>query len=265
MWHQPCNIQTELQVHHLGRYSKHAIKSWSLILNHMRQECNKSACEWRIALYKSNQFKMVSMHSKKAPKAKRSTSSLRSFPNVPFEMVPMFVWLTEENWDSSQERLCSTSSFHASLCQAINSVMSLALCLVSQAPQHFRSSEKQVTCEGCFAHQCTCSVISLHCGMFMAVHPQVDPPLTHFSLGFPFHFSVGSSLNLWGWWHVWFDCHLLRQSSMVDCFHYYCQVGGWNCLPGWLSHHAWQWSPTLTGLWWQSHQYTLRGLADFCF
>ena len=38
-------------------------------------------------------------------------------------------------------------------------------------------------------------------------------PLMHSSLGFPFHFFVASSLNLWGWWHVWSDCHLLRQSS----------------------------------------------------
>ena len=45
--------------------------------------------------------------------------------------------------------------------------MSLALCLrvVSQAPQHFRSSEKQATCEGCFARQSICLVISLHSSM----------------------------------------------------------------------------------------------------
>ena len=51
--------------------------------------------------------------------------------------------------------------------QVINGVMSLALCLqvVSQAPQHFRSSEKQATCEGCFVRQSVCSVISLHSGM----------------------------------------------------------------------------------------------------
>ena len=38
------------------------------------------------------------------------------------------------------------SSFHASLLQAIDGVMSLALCpqVVSQAPQHFRSSETQI-------------------------------------------------------------------------------------------------------------------------
>ena len=61
-------------------------------------------------------------------------------------------------------RSSSTSSFHVSLLQAIGGVMSLALCpqVVSQAPQHFRSSEKQATCEGCLALQFICSVISLY-------------------------------------------------------------------------------------------------------
>ena len=102
---------------------------------------------------------------------------------------------------SFQGRSSSASSFHASLLQAIDVVMSLVLCpqVVSQASQHLRSSEKQATCEGCFASQSICSVVSLHSGMSRAVHPQefwkvdVDP-----SLGFPFHFSlfVASSLNL---------------------------------------------------------------------
>ena len=52
--------------------------------------------------------------------------------------------------------------------------MSLALCpqVVSQASHHFRSSEKHATCEGCFARQSVCSVVSLHSGMSRAVHPQ---------------------------------------------------------------------------------------------
>ena len=30
-----------------------------------------------------------------------------------------------------------------------------------------------------------------------------------------------------------------------------------HCLHGWWSHLVWQWNPTLTGLWWLSHQCTL--------
>ena len=117
----------------------------------------------------------------------RSTPSLRSFPNVPFETVQMFVWLTmncihlqrswrQRRWPSlvlSRKRL-SSSSFHASLLQAIDGVMSLALYpqVFSQVPQNFRSSKKQDTREGCFARQSICSVISLHSGMSRAVHPQ---------------------------------------------------------------------------------------------
>ena len=72
---------------------------------------------------------------------------------------------------SFQGRSSTTSSFNASLRQAINGVMSFALCpqVVSQASQHFRSSEKQATCEGCFAYQCVCS---LHSGMSRAVHTE---------------------------------------------------------------------------------------------
>ena len=68
----------------------------------------------------------------------------------------------------------SASSFHASLLQEINGVMSLALCpqLVSQASQHFRSSETQATCDGCFARLSICSVVSFHSDMSRAVHPQ---------------------------------------------------------------------------------------------
>ena len=99
----------------------------------------------------------------------RATPSLRSFPNVAFVRL-----IDDSPLSSFQGRSSSASSFNASLLQAINGVMSLALCLqvVSQASQHFRSSEKQATCEGCFARQSICSVVSLHSGMSRAVHPQ---------------------------------------------------------------------------------------------
>ena len=65
---------------------------------------------------------------------------------------------------SFQERSSSVSSFNASLLQATNGVMSLALCpqVVSQASQHFRSFEKQATvrsfpftpaCSGQYTHR----------------------------------------------------------------------------------------------------------------
>ena len=98
-----------------------------------------------------------------------STLSLRSFPSVALETVPMFVWLTFPMFvwlplSSFQGRLLSVSSFHASRLQVIDGVMSLALCLlvVSQTPQHFRSSQIQTTCDGCFFHQSISSLISLH-------------------------------------------------------------------------------------------------------
>ena len=77
-------------------------------------------------------------------------------------------------WNSSIVRLIDdgpVSSFHGRfLALPLVQLMVwcyLALCLqmVSQTHQHFRSSEKQTTCEGCFARQSICSVISLHSGM----------------------------------------------------------------------------------------------------
>ena len=68
--------------------------------------------------------------------------------------------------------------------------------VVSQAPQHFRSSETQVTCAGCFVPQSVCLVISLHPGLSRAVgytqrsFSKVDVDHWHIyaSLGFPFKF-----------------------------------------------------------------------------
>ena len=85
------------------------------------------------------------------------------------------VRLTDDGPLSSfQRRSSSASSFHTFLLQAIDGVMSLASCpqVVSQTAQHFRSSRMQAACEGCFACQSICSVISVHCGMSRAVHPQ---------------------------------------------------------------------------------------------
>ena len=75
----------------------------------------------------------------------------------------------------------SASSFNASLLQEINGVVSLTLCqqVVSQVPQHFRSSEKQANCEGCFSSQAICSVASLHAGMSLLFTPACPGQYTH--------------------------------------------------------------------------------------
>ena len=58
-----------------------------------------------------------------------STPSFRSFPNVGFETVQKNVRLIDDGLLSPfQGRSSSASSFHASLVQPIDSVMSLALC-----------------------------------------------------------------------------------------------------------------------------------------
>ena len=78
-----------------------------------------------------------------------STESLRSFPNVAFATVSIFVWLTMALSRPFNLRSSRASSFHASLLQAIGGGMVLALCphVVSQAPQHLRSLETQAACD----------------------------------------------------------------------------------------------------------------------
>ena len=102
---------------------------------------------------------------------------------------------------SLQGRSSSASSFHASppgdrWCDVLSFVPAGILKLLSQ---HFRSSEKQATCEGCLAPQSICSVVSLHSGMSRAVHPQeftkVDVDHQHISIWAP-NSTLTNSLNL---------------------------------------------------------------------
>ena len=88
---------------------------------------------------------------------------------VAFETVPMSMG-DDGPRSSFQGRSSSTSSFHASLLQATDGVMLLALC-----PQVLSTA----TCDGCFARQSACSVISLHSSMSRAAHPPVYL-LSHF-------------------------------------------------------------------------------------
>ena len=71
-------------------------------------------------------------------------------------------------------RSLSSSSFHASLLQVVDHVMSLAFFPTASASSSstLEIFETQATCDGCFAHQSICLVISLHFSMSKAVHPQ---------------------------------------------------------------------------------------------
>ena len=90
----------------------------------------------------SVQFRMVSMRSEKPICAPPRLSEVS--PTLALKgFHPMFVGLTMAlSRPFKDDRSSNASSF-----QAIGDVTSLALCLqvVSQAPQHFRSSEKQAT------------------------------------------------------------------------------------------------------------------------
>ena len=78
----------------------------------------------------------------------RSTQPLKSSPYFAFETVPMCVWLMMA-LSRPLKRIVERFLFPCSLLHTIDVVMSLALCsrVVSQAPQHFRSSETQITCD----------------------------------------------------------------------------------------------------------------------
>ena len=92
----------------------------------------------------SVQLKMVSMRSKKPIKAPPRLSEVSCLWNG--TTVHQSDWLGNGPLSSFQGRYSfSTFSSHASLLQAIDGVMSLALCpqVVSQASQHFRSSENK--------------------------------------------------------------------------------------------------------------------------
>ena len=158
-----------------------------------------------------------------------STPSVRSFPSVAFETVPVFLiddGLLFPRPSPPGGRWCD--------------VLGFVPAGVSQAPQHFRSSETQATYEGCFARQYICSVIPLPPIMSRVVQCthrsflRWMSTIATFQSGLPIPLFVASSSHLWGWWHVWSDCHLWRwepAQGMGDfCIYVTCINAWWGVL-----------------------------------
>ena len=149
----------------------------------------------------------------------RSTPSLRGFPSVAFETVPMFVWLT-----MTLSRPVKEDGLALPLSTPPSSRRSMVwrawLCARRLRLKFLNTSDifrDESYCDGCF-----CPPVSLlghfpwfrhvYCSTAAGVFEGGCPTLTHASLGFQPHsssFFVASSLTLWVWWHVWSD----RQSS----------------------------------------------------
>ena len=189
-----------------------------------------------------------------------STLSLRSYSMLPLKW---FQCSSDWWWPSLILKIVKHCFVYTSLLQEIGGVMPLALCwqVVSQVPQRFRAM--QASCDGYFAHQSICSVTSLHSGMARAVHPQEF-----------------SKVDVSYWCNpVWAShstfCSKLNESARMMAHEVWLSPleaiqHGWllppplsswrfwpywlHCLHGWWLHLAWRWNPTLTGLWWLSHQ-----------
>ena len=100
---------------------------------------------FEVILFSSN-FKLIHLRSEKPICAQLRLSEVS--PTLPLKQ---FHRSSDWRWTFLIlfRKFVEPSSFHASLLQAIDGVMSLALCpqVPSPDPQHFRSSETQATCD----------------------------------------------------------------------------------------------------------------------
>ena len=158
-WRLPLHRQRdgvdEVHVHHQGAKAQGLQSAQGIWWRALLVSELHSAVQFRLRWYLRSQKSPYTLHptTQKCPQCHIwSICSVRLIDNGPISLF--------------QERSPSASSFHTSLLQAVDGMMSLPLStqVVSQAPQHLRSSTKQATCESCFTHQSTCSVISIHSG-----------------------------------------------------------------------------------------------------
>ena len=129
-----CNIEHAVEL--ITNLSSITKQTFFLILS----ECQRTRIDVMIVQFSSVQFCSVQDGIYAMGKADtRSTPSLRSFTNVTFGISPNVGLIDDGPFSSSQGRSLSASSVYASLHQATDGVMSLALYpqVVSQAPKYF--------------------------------------------------------------------------------------------------------------------------------
>ena len=202
---QPGNLELAAQVGQLDQ----EVRVAGILghdLQHKQQHVTNSAVHFLYASSSLLQFRtVVSMCSEKPVCThKFPQHCLWNSANVPLiENGPI---------SSFQGRSSNASSFHTSLLH-ITAVMSLALRqqVVSQAPQHFKSSETQAWSFP-FTLACPNQYIHRSFRKWMSTSDM-------FQSGFPIPLFTLNSVNLWGWWHMWPGCHLLRQSILEKQSH----------------------------------------------
>ena len=150
----------------------------------------------------------------------RSMPSLRSIPNIAFKTVPMFVWLMMALSRPAKDYHWALPLSVPLSSRLIDCVMPLALRpqVIFQAPQHFRSSKTQTTCDGCFSPSLrlvqgrTSTVFEGKCRWLIYVcHSGLPIPYIYFVVVV----VVASSLKVRRWWHVWSDCLFLVTEPSV--------------------------------------------------
>ena len=142
-----------------GKFIMRFVYVW--ILQNLWQNMNLDACLRRmVALWKglfhclwNSYCCWVQFSSGWYLRAQESPYALHPVSGVS-PMLPLKQFQCWSGWQWPflvlSRKIVEHFSFYASLLQAINGEMSLALCplVVSQDPQHFRSSETQATCDG---------------------------------------------------------------------------------------------------------------------
>ena len=193
--------------------------------------------------------------AQKSPYALQCVS--QKFPQCHLWNCSSFHLTDDGPLSSFHGRSSRASSFHTSLFQAANSVMSLALYpqVVSQAPQHFICSKKKATCEGCFTCQFICLVISLLSGKSRAIYPQAfsKVDVDHWHIPAWACYSTGSKQTVQ---YVFLTRHSRRSGGIaipVPAIHKLIQSMHWRCpavMDSWGGNtRCWSTYPSVTKYW----------------